>query len=62
YAFHTLGLDSEKGEIIISELPPVELSSTEIRSLLADGKNAEEYLGKDVSDYIKKRNLYHECS
>lgn len=62
YASHTLGLDSRKGEIILSELPPVELSSTEIRSLLANGKDAEEYLGKEVSDYIKKRNLYHECS
>lgn len=62
YASDVLGLDAQKGEIIISVLAPVKLSSTEIRSLLADGESAEDYLGKDVSDYIKKRNLYHECS
>lgn len=62
YAFNVLGLDADKGDIIISVLPPVELSSTKIRALLADGKNAEKYLGKEVSDFIKKRDLYHECS
>lgn len=60
YALDVLGLDARKKEIIISQMSPVELSSTEIRALLADGKSAEEYLGKDVSDYIKKKDLYHE--
>lgn len=60
YALNTLDLDAGKGEIILSELPPVELSSTQIRALLADGKDAEDYLGKAVSDYIRKKGLYHE--
>ena len=60
YAMNTLGLDADKGEIIISVLPPVELSSTQIRQLITQEKSAEKYLGKDVSDYIKKRGLYHE--
>ena len=60
YALDVLGLDAEKGEIILSEMPPVELSSTQIRSLLAEGKDAEDYLGKSISDYIKKKDLYHE--
>lgn len=58
YALDVLGLDAEKGEIIISELPPIVLSSTQIRALLADGYSAEEVLGEDVSDYIKMRGLY----
>ena len=62
YAASVLGLDAAKGEIIISVLPPVELSSTQIRRMITDGENAEEYLGKEVSDYIKKRDLYHELS
>lgn len=60
YAFHTLGLEAEKGEIIISEMPPVKLSSTQIRQLISAGESAEEYIGKEVSDYIKKKDLYHE--
>ena len=60
YALNTLGLDADKGEIMISVLEPVELSSTQIRQLISQEKCAEKYLGKDVSDYIKKRNLYHE--
>ncbi|MGN1195353.1 MAG: hypothetical protein ACI4SB_07700, partial [Acutalibacteraceae bacterium] len=60
YALNELGLDAARDEIIISVLPPVELSSTQIRQLVSKDEDAEKYLGKDVYDYIKKKGLYNE--
>ena len=35
-----------------------DISSTDIRKLIKDGKNVDQYLNVDVYDYIKKHNLY----
>lgn len=58
YAKKTLGLDEEKGEIIVSDMPPLELSSTEIRRMLKNGDDARHYLGDGVYGYIKEKGLY----
>ena len=50
-------LQSE-GRVIICESVPFEISSTEIRSLLAKGEGKG--LSKDVYNYIVTRGLYNE--
>lgn len=47
-----------EGEIIISDLPAFELSSTDIRSLIRDGGEIETYLTHGVISYIKEKKLY----
>jgi nicotinate-nucleotide adenylyltransferase len=46
------------GGIIIEELRPLAISSTEIRDLLAAGQSARYLLPEAVLDYIKTHNLY----
>jgi nicotinate-nucleotide adenylyltransferase len=46
------------GGIIIEELRPLAISSTEIRDLLAAGQSARYLLPEAVLDYIKMHNLY----
>ncbi|MEN6386321.1 MAG: nicotinate (nicotinamide) nucleotide adenylyltransferase [Phycisphaerales bacterium] len=40
------------------ETPFIEISSTEIRQRIMDGRDAGEFLHPDVYDYIKRRKLY----
>jgi nicotinate-nucleotide adenylyltransferase len=40
------------------ETPLIEISSTEIRQNLENGKNVSKFLHPDVRDYIKKHKLY----
>jgi nicotinate-nucleotide adenylyltransferase len=46
------------GGIIIEELRPLAISSTEIRDLLAVGQSARYLLPEVVLDYIETHNLY----
>ena len=40
------------------ETPLIEISSTEIRQKLENGKNVSKFLHPDVLDYIKSHKLY----
>lgn len=46
------------GSILIEELRPLPVSSTEIRALLASGRSPRYLVPGDVLDYIETRNLY----
>lgn len=47
------------GGILIEELRPLAISSTEIRELLAAGRSARYLLPQAVLDYIQSHDLYH---
>jgi nicotinate-nucleotide adenylyltransferase len=47
------------GGILIEELRPLAISSTEIRCLLADGRSPRYLLPQAVLDYIQTHHLYH---
>ena len=47
------------GGILVEELRPLEISSTEIRKLLAQGRSPRYLLPQAVLDYIQTHNLYH---
>jgi len=47
------------GGIIVEELRPLAISSTEIRGLLGSGHSARYLLPENVLDYIQVHNLYH---
>ena len=47
------------GGILIEELRPLAISSTEIRRLLASGRSPRYLLPQAVLDYIETHNLYH---
>ena len=44
--------------ILFIEAEPFEISSTELRACIADGRSAAQYLPKSVEEYIKKCHLY----
>lgn len=46
------------GRILVEELRPLSISSTEIRDLLAAGQSARYLLPEPVLDYIQDRKLY----
>ena len=46
------------GGIVIEELRPLAISSTEIRDLLAAGRSARYLMPQSVLDYIQTHNLY----
>jgi len=46
------------GGIVIEELRPLAISSTEIRAILAAGKSARYLMPQSVLDYIQTNNLY----
>lgn len=55
-----LGLrQSANGGILVEELRPLAISSTEIRQLLAAGRSPRYLLPQAVLDYIQSHNLYH---
>ncbi|MCP5130566.1 MAG: nicotinate-nucleotide adenylyltransferase [Pseudomonadales bacterium] len=47
------------GGILVEELRPLAISSTEIRRLLAEGRSPRYLLPQAVLDYIEAHNLYH---
>ena len=50
--------DEQKNRIILLDIPPYEVSSTEIRGIIARGENNSELLSPDVADYIIRKGLY----
>ena len=42
----------------VEELRPLDISSTEIRDMLAEGRSARYLLPEPVLDYIQERHLY----
>jgi nicotinate-nucleotide adenylyltransferase len=46
------------GRIVIEELRPLAISSTEIRNLLAAGRSARYLMPQAVLDYIQTHKLY----
>jgi nicotinate-nucleotide adenylyltransferase len=45
-------------KIILIGDEPIEVSSTPIRNMIADGKDTGDLLPKSVLEYIKEHNLY----
>lgn len=48
------------GEVLIFDFEPFEISSTEIRRIIKDGKGAEDYISAEVEDFIRREGLYGE--
>ncbi|MBR1864009.1 MAG: nicotinate (nicotinamide) nucleotide adenylyltransferase [Ruminococcus sp.] len=46
------------GEVIIARTEPLELSSTEIRERLTEGRDCKGLLDPEVTEYIKSHGLY----
>ena len=46
------------GRILVSEVQPTEVSSTEVRKKIAKNKDFTCYLDKNVVQYIRSGNLY----
>ena len=46
------------GAVLIKELRPLAISSTEIREMLAAGRSVRYLMPEPVLDYIEKQNLY----
>ena len=51
-----LSKDGAKGMILRTK--PIDISSTELRNMIKDGKDCKEYLPQSVSSYILKHRLY----
>lgn len=51
-------LKKEGAKIEVMYYEPIVISSSEIRSLIKEGKQIESYLPSYVAQYIKKNNLY----
>lgn len=58
YAENTLHLNADKSEIIISEIQPLELSSTQIRKNIAEGRDISVYMEENTIQYLKEKGLY----
>ena len=46
------------GKILIVDIDPINISSTQVRSNLAAGETVNELILEDVSDYIDSGKLY----
>ena len=58
YAENTLNLKEENGDIIILDLPPEVLSSTQIRELIEKGEPTEGMLTEKAEEYIAEKGFY----
>lgn len=61
YAFSKLGIyikDLSAKHILISEVQPPEISSTELRARLHNGEDTRAYLSPAVENYIQSRGMY----
>lgn len=50
--------DKYRGSIVILKLKELEISSTDIRQRIRDGKRVDFFIPKKVNDFIIKNNLY----
>jgi nicotinate-nucleotide adenylyltransferase len=59
YAKEHLNIDVKTSDrVIIANVKPYPVSSTEIRRKIKDGRGVKRLLGEKVSEYIKNRGLY----
>lgn len=58
YAIDTLALSEAKGEIIIADIEPMEVSSTAVRELIKYGLDNCELTSREVFDYARMNLLY----
>lgn len=58
YAIDTLVLSEAKGEIIIADIEPMEVSSTAVRELIKYGLDNCELTSREVFDYARMNLLY----
>ena len=49
-----------KGKIFILPIDPIEVTSTEVRELIANSEDVSALLDSDVYQFIKDQNLYKE--
>ena len=49
-----------KGKILILPVDPIEVTSTEVRELIANNEDVSTLLDSDVYQFIKDQNLYKE--
>lgn len=54
-------LDDKGYSFIIARMPPIDLSSTEIRERLKEGKQVSNYVPQPVLEYIYENKLYREA-
>lgn len=58
YALNTLGLDENKGEIIIADIEPMEVSSTAVREQIKYGLDNCDLTSREIFDYARINLLY----
>ena len=51
-------LEGEGGHFVTLTLDPIEISSTDLRAMIAAGEDTGEYLNEGVIEYIKANHLY----
>ena len=50
--------DTFGGEIEIISMPPIDISSTQIRKMIREGKSVIQFVPEKVIEYIKRNNIY----
>ena len=58
---HTIdkeSLHAGRGKIYLLKIRPIEITSTEIRNKILEGKDVSEFLFEEVNELISKGNLY----
>lgn len=50
--------DKFHADIILMDIPELDISSSMLRKLISEGKSARYYLNKEVSEYISVKGLY----
>lgn len=58
YAKETLGLDESKGELVIADVEPMTVSSTDVRQHILSGLDNCELTSREVFDYARINLLY----
>lgn len=58
YAKEKLGLDENRDEIVIADVEPMVVSSTEIRQRIALGHDCCDLTGREIFDYARMNMLY----
>ena len=52
--------DTYNAEIIIVNMPPVDISSTQIRKMIKEDIDVSQFVAEDVIEYINQNNIYKE--
>lgn len=50
--------DAYGADIVEIDMPRIDISSTALRRMIADGADVSDYIPPDILDYIKERKLY----